>query len=281
MKKRIFTVFMSVVLTLFVAGCGDDEVKHNLALNVGEAGSGWVSNVSGSHKEGTTVSATAFAGWGYEFVHWLLGEDVYSEESTIRITMNSAITLTAVFEWTGIVELIGSHWTSAATGALWYQVYVDSYGSYMEIFEQNPLKARIFLTESDGDNDIWPNAGLGVFFDASNLFTVESVDIDYISDKPFRFGLPTTLTHTDVEATYWASIPASSARRTQSIGASSFRGEEWMVNPGWNGTISEKSYDEVSLQDRKSGVLFTLAADVYNDDVTIEVFSLRLKLSAH
>jgi len=101
-KKLLkLTTLLSVVLIVFLlTGCPKPEVYYTLTVDKDGGGSGIVTQSpepgEKGYLKGTKVTLTPDPDEGSEFVNWLVGEDVKTD-NPLEITMNSDMTVTAVF----------------------------------------------------------------------------------------------------------------------------------------------------------------------------------------
>ena len=84
--------------------------KYTLTVTAGEGGS---VTAGGTYDEGTDVTITATPSEGYEFVGWEGSEETKAD---LTITLNSDISLTAIFQSSLINKIIGKWDFSSGTG---------------------------------------------------------------------------------------------------------------------------------------------------------------------
>lgn len=94
----IFSLIVIGLMLMFTPGCDDDTFKYFLTLEVAPAGTGTVTG-AGEYAEGESVSISATANQGYEFVNWTDEQDlVIGTTESLNYTMPSAdVTLKANF----------------------------------------------------------------------------------------------------------------------------------------------------------------------------------------
>tara|TARA_B100001057_G_scaffold325886_1_gene326097 strand:+ start:983 stop:1807 length:825 start_codon:yes stop_codon:yes gene_type:complete len=95
--KNLSILFIS--LTIFIYGCSanDDDtttLTTEYTLTVKSAEGGTVSTEGGTYDDGTDILISALANEGYEFLGW---QGIENNSSSINITLNSNLTITALF----------------------------------------------------------------------------------------------------------------------------------------------------------------------------------------
>ena len=90
-------VFYLLMFVFIFSSCSknDDPIRYNLKTTIDPAEGGTISPSSGSYDSGKSVTLTAIPSENYAFSNW--GGDVQGSTSTVVVTMDSDINITASF----------------------------------------------------------------------------------------------------------------------------------------------------------------------------------------
>jgi hypothetical protein len=95
--KNLSILLISLTIFFYSCSSNDDDTttlttEYTLIVKVGEGGT--VSTEGGTYDEGTELLISALANEGYEFLGW---QGIENNSSSINITLNSNLTITALF----------------------------------------------------------------------------------------------------------------------------------------------------------------------------------------
>jgi len=236
------------------------------AANPADFSGGWIESpqVPGGYaaaiSAGTQITLTAVPADRYRFVSW---QGIASTANPLTVTVNSDTTITAVFEETNYLEVIGWSWTNDQGGTdyfTWTSYYDPD--SYVDISNQNPLTAALSLGVADAN---WSqHLGLGAWFADGFLSNLIAIEVTYTADMPVRLavGLRSGNSTTD----YIAQLQPSDVPTTTTLELRDF------LRPGHVAV----GIDNLCLADRENFSGVTFSHGIYGQTVNLTVTSLKL-----
>lgn len=95
--KKLLVLFVAVIGTLFISGCGstDSTTNYQISISASPSEGGTVSPSSGQYEEGTSLDISATPSEDFRFVEWQGGYEGTSSSATI--TVDSDKNIQAVF----------------------------------------------------------------------------------------------------------------------------------------------------------------------------------------